>query len=233
MERLLEMLNGALEASSPVAIAVAFAAGFLVSFTPCVYPVIPVVLAFVGAQAKGSRKRAFLLSLLYVLGMAVVYSALGAAASLTGRVFGRFQSAPFVSLVTGLIITAVGLSLLGLFRLPVPGFGSSGHKQRGGYLGALIMGLVSGFVVAPCSAAVLIALLGFVAKGQNVAYGVLLLFSFALGIGVLLVAVGTFAGVLASLPKPGRWMERVERGFGAVAVLLGLYFIAKAVWSWI
>ncbi len=237
MEGLQKALEGALQSGSPVALVVAFAAGFLISFTPCVFPVIPIIMAYVGGQAKGSRRKSFMLSVLYVLGMAVTYSALGAVASLTKMWFGQLQSHPAVPLAVGILILAVGLSLLGVYRLPVPrllsGGGRAGHARRGGMLGAFMMGLVSGFVVAPCSAAVLFALLAFVAEQGNVVYGMLLLFSFALGMGVLLVAIGTFTGLMASLPKPGRWMERVERGFGVLTVLLGLFFIGKAVNLWL
>ena len=235
MEGLQKVLEGALESGSPAALAVAFAAGFLISFTPCVFPVIPIIVAYVGGQAGGSRRKSFMLSLLYVLGMAVTYSALGAVASLTTMWFGQLQRHPAIPLAVGVLILAVGLSLLGVYRLPVPWLlsGRGGRGGRGGMPGAFIMGLVSGFVVAPCSAAVLIVLLAFVAEQGNVVYGVLLLFFFALGMGVLLVAIGTFTGLMASLPKPGRWMERVERGFGVLTVLLGLVFIGKAVSLWL
>jgi thiol:disulfide interchange protein DsbD len=210
-----------------LAVAAAFAGGVLTSFTPCVYPVIPIIVAYIGSTRERSKLRAFLLSLFYVIGMAVTYAALGAFAALTGKLFGRVQASPVAHIVVGNIILLIGLSLLGVFRLPLPSFlrGTGRGIGRKGFLPATLMGMISGFVTAPCSAAVLIVLLTFVASRQNVALGVATLFAFALGMGLLLIVVGTAAGVLAALPKSGVWLERIEKAFGWIFIILAEYFI--------
>jgi len=205
-----------------------FMGGVLTSFTPCVYPVIPIIVGYIGSSREKSRLRAFLLSLSYVIGMAITFSALGVFAALSGSAFGEVQSSPVAHIVVGNIIILLGLSLLGVFSLPVPGFLRKGQtKARRGLLGAAGMGFVSGFVTAPCTAAVLGAILSYVWFTRDVLLGAIALFSFALGLGTLLILVGTFTGFLAALPRSGRWMERIEKAFGWVMLALGEYFIIK------
>jgi thiol:disulfide interchange protein DsbD len=99
--------------------------------------------------------------------------------------------------------------------------------QGGGFFGIYILGLVAGLVTGPCTAAVLAAILAFVATRQNVIYGAALLFTFSLGMSVLLILIGTFAGVLVALPKPGPWMEKVKKGIGWALILFGEYFLVQ------
>jgi cytochrome c-type biogenesis protein len=220
-----DKLGPALEGSPLIALGVAFVGGVLVSLTPCVYPVIPIIVGFVGGVREKSRFRAFLLSLLYVVGMALTFAALGAIVALAGR--GIWRPSAVLYIVVGNVIIVFALSLLGVFTIPLPGFLGGGASPRKGLLGALVMGAASGLVTVPCTTAVLTGVLAVAAQRQSVVFGFLLLLCFALGLGVLLVLIGTFSGILAALPKPGRWMEVVEKAFGVGMIALGEYFLIK------
>ncbi len=212
----------------PLAFAAAYAAGILVSFTPCVYPVIPITVAYIGGRSVGSRGRAFWLSLCYVLGMAAVYAGLGLFASLTGRLFGAISSHPFTLIIIANICILFGLSMFDVIRLPTVGVQQGNSKKPAGFLGAFLIGMGSGLVVGPCTTPVLGAILVYVAKQGSALYGSALLFVFALGIGTLFLLIGTFAGIAANLPKSGAWLERVKQVFGGVLILAGEYFLIEA-----
>jgi thiol:disulfide interchange protein DsbD len=227
-----ETLQGQLEAGSAAAIAVVFAAGVLTSFTPCVYPMIPVTVTFIGGSAAGKRSRAIYLSLVYVLGMALVYSTLGVVTATLGKTFGRFTHNPWIYGAVGALIVMFGVFMLDVLTLPVPRFFSgvqTAGVRRGGYGGALLIGLAAGFVAAPCTAPVLGLLLVYVARTRDVLWGGTLLFVFALGLGMLLLLVGIFSGLLANLPRAGVWMKWVKNTFGIGMLLVGGWFLYRAV----
>ncbi len=230
MEQLTANLETYLRTSVVLAFGAVYVGGVLVSFTPCVYPVIPLTVAYVGGRSGGSRSKGFFLSLVYVLGMAVTYTAIGGFAALTGRLFGQIQSNPWVHVVVANIVILLGLSMLDVFEIPVPPFLSRlSSKTRGeGYGGSFFVGLTSGFILGPCSAPVLCVILGYVAAQQSIVYGMSLLFVFSLGMGTLLILLGTFAGLLASLPRAGTWMVRVKHLFGWLMLLIGEYLLVTA-----
>lgn len=228
MGELQNHIDAFLAAGSALAYAAAFGGGALVSFTPCVYPLVPVTAGYVGGSSRGSRSRAFFLSISYVFGMAVVYAALGAVAALSGNVFGAFAASPAPNAVVGAICILMGLSLFDLFRLPVPAFPAGGGARRGGAAGAFAFGAASGLVVGPCTAPALGSLLAYVASRQNVLFGTSLLFVFALGMGLLPLLAGTFAGFLAALPRSGPWLSGVKKAFGVVLIAAGGYFLLAA-----
>ena len=168
---------------------------------------------------------------LYALPFALVYvAALGTIAAVTGKVFGQAAASPVTNIVVGNICILMALSMLDVFHVPVPAFlqGVPGGRRRSGVLGAFAVGLASGLVVGPCTAPVLGALLVYVGAKQNVLFGTSLLFVFALGIGSLLLVIGTFTGLLANLPKSGRWTEGLKKGFGFLLILVGEYFLLEA-----
>ncbi len=227
MESLFSNIEQIIQANPLLAVAVVFLAGVVVSFTPCVYPVIPLTLGYIGAKGAGSRWKGLFLSLTYVLGMAVVYAALGAFAALTGRLFGQIGSSPVSYFIVGNVCLLLGLSMLGVFHFPQISFHRKNRSVGGEYWGAFIVGLFSGLIVGPCTAPVLAALLVYVGTKQNIVYGVSLLFVFGYGVGFLLILLGTFEGLLESVPKSGAWLERVKKGFGWVLVLLAQYYFIK------
>jgi len=209
----------------------AFIGGIAVSFTPCVYPLIPIIIGVIGSNKEKSRLRNFVLSLSYVLGTALTFSVLGVVAALTGRIFGQLQSSATAHIVVGNIIILFGLSLLDIITLPsflLHRLGLGRVVKGKGPFPAFLMGLLSGFVAAPCTAAVLGGLLTYVATTQNIVFGFTLLFAFALGLGTILVVIGTFTGIVTSLPKLDKWMRLIQKllAFGMIA--LGAYFIFRA-----
>jgi thiol:disulfide interchange protein DsbD len=227
-----QTLDGQLESGSMAAVFVVFAAGVLTSFTPCVYPMIPVTVTYIGGASAGSRRRAVTLSLVYVSGLALIYSALGVVTALLGRTFGDFTRNPWIYGAVGLLIILFGVAMLDLVNIPIPGFAGKVQTKgarRGGHLGALMMGLAAGFVAAPCTAPVLGLLLVYVARTRNVVWGGSLLLVFALGLGTLLLLLGIFSGLLSNLPRAGAWMDRIKKGFGLAMLVVGLYFLYQSV----
>lgn len=209
--------------------------GVLISFTPCTYPVVPITAAFIGARGS-SKGRAFFLSLIYVLGMAVTYTILGAAAALSGKLFGQIQSNPWTHFIIGNICILMGLSMFDLFALSIrtPGFitRAQSKKRTSGIAGVFGVGAASGLVMGPCTAPVLAVILSYAATRQNVAFASSLMFVFAYGMGTLLILVGTFSGLLAGIPKSGAWMVRISRLFGLIMVGAGEYFLINAGILW-
>lgn len=219
-----------LQGAPLLALAAAFVAGLLTSFTPCVYPLIPVTVSVIGAGSVGSRKRALYLSVLYVLGLAAVYAGLGAFAALSGQLFGQISTSKWTFLAVGNIFLIFGLCMLDVFSLQIAPLQKLAAPRRGssGALGVFFMGGVSALIAGPCTTPVLGSLLGFVALRQNVAFGIAMLFVFSLGLGALLILVGTFAGLVSALPKSGTWMLAVKKIFGVIMIVVGEVFILKA-----
>lgn len=213
----------------PVAILLVFMAGVVTSLTPCVYPVIPLAVTYLGARGATSRVRAFSLAAAYVAGMVICYTALGAAAALTGTTFGTATQKWWIYAGVATLILFFGLSMLGVFNLQLPSWvmALASSRKGPGYRGAFLMGTTSGLVTAPCTAPVLGALLPIIAR-QSVMLGSFLLAVFGLGMGMLFLVVGTYSGVLASLPRSGKWMNWVKLGLGTAILLVAGYFYYQA-----
>jgi len=215
----------------------AYVGGVLTSFTPCIYPVIPITIAYIGARGSASKLGGLAVSLVYVLGMAVTYTALGGLAAFTGRLFGQLQSNPWMYFLVANICVLMGLSMLGLFTITVPvpraiaNFRMTGQDK--GFGGSFLVGIVSGLVVSPCTTPVLAVLLSLIAAKQQIMFGMSLMFVFALGLGTLLIIIGTFAQALAGIPRSGVWMTRINRIFGVILIGMGEYFLIKAGMFWI
>jgi len=210
---------------SPLDYLFAFGGGILVSFTPCVYPFIPVILGFIGIKGSTSRFRGFILSMCYSLGVAFTYSILGMVSVLSGRLFGEISSNPFFYFLAGNICIFFGLYMLEVFNLSLPGI-SLGQKAGAKDLFSIfILGASSGLVIGSCTTPALGAILVYVAGRQNLFYGMGLLFSFALGMCAVLILVGTFGGLLISLPKSGRWSTYIKKICGLILILAGEYFL--------
>ena len=220
-----------LEQSVLFAYAVAYLAGVVVSFTPCVYPVIPLTVAVIGGQAAASGTRGFVLSLFFVLGLALTYTVLGMFAALTGKLFGTIQSSPLTLGLLGGLFIFMGLAMLEVFHVSLERYVPRGLTagNRRGLFGSFVIGMTSGLIMGPCTAPVLAVILGVVASRQSVLFGGSLLFVFSLGLGTLVVLVGTFTGVLASLPKSGAWMVTVKKVSGIVMLAAGAYFLYSAI----
>ena len=211
--------------------AAVFIGGVAASFTPCVFPLIPIIVGVIGSSKESSKLRNFLLSLSYCAGMALTFSILGMLAALTGKLFGQLQSSPLAHIIVGNIIIFFGLALVDVVPLPTFLLSKAGVgkiRKGGGGLGAFLMGFASGFVAAPCTAAVLAALLTYVATTQNVIIGGTLLFTFAVGLSTLLILIGTFTGILAAIPKSEKVMVIMQKVLAFAMILLGEFFIFRA-----
>lgn len=199
------------------------------SFSPCVYPLIPVTLAFIGVKSGPQHLRGLFLSLVYVLGLAVTYSILGLVASLTGKLFGQLSRHPVSFLIIGNACLIAGLSFFDVFNINFMGLRLQNKvKTNTGYLSAFLLGLTSGLAVSPCVAPALGAILVIVASKQNIVYGASLLFTFAYGMGFSLILIGTFGGLFLNLTKSGIWLARIKKTCGFLLVAMGEYFILKA-----
>ncbi|MFO7570434.1 MAG: cytochrome c biogenesis protein CcdA [Smithellaceae bacterium] len=228
MENLINNLSVYLQGSMLLAFLAAYLGGVVISFTPCTYPLIPVTIGFIGAQGAGSKLRGFLLSLFYVTGLAVTYAALGAVAALSGRLFGQMQTTPWIYILMANLCLVMGLAMLGVFRISIPipqriAKYSGGGKK--GFVSSFLLGVASGFVIGPCTAPVLAVLLGYVALQNHLITGIALLFVFAFGMGTLLILLGTFAGLLSSLPRSGAWMNIITKVFGVILIGAAQYFL--------
>jgi len=200
-----------------------FLAGIAASFTPCVYPMIPITMAIIGAKG-GGRIKGLLLSLVLVLGMAVTYTVLGVAAARSGATFGAFAQKPAFLIPVSILFAVFSLSLFGAFEMNLPqGLQSrlQGGGPRKGYAGAFLMGLVLGPLAAPCVGPIIGSVLVGIAQRGNMLLGGLQLFVFALGMGVLFLIVGTFS---AALPRSGDWLTRLKH-------FMGLIVLGFAVWN--
>jgi thiol:disulfide interchange protein DsbD len=239
MEQLVGNLQSYLTGNSLLAYPAAFVAGLLISFTPCVYPVIPIQLGFIGAQTANNNategksrlnSRGFTLSIFFVLGMSVVYAALGAFASLTGTLFGSWAASPWTYIIVANIILLLALSMFDVFTIQMPQFLSRWNPGKGGkgYLSALLIGASSGLIVGPCTAPALGATLAYVGSQGNVVFGTTVLFAFSLGMGVLMIVLGTFTGALSLLPRSGGWMVKVKTAFGIVMLVIAQSLFVQA-----
>jgi len=204
----------------------AFMGGILISFTPCIYPLIPVTAGFIGTETAGSKLKGFFLSLVYVSGIAVTYSILGLIATLTGTIFGKISSHPVTYLFVGAVIILFGFSMLGLFHIHLPWNKAkvSGHKKHD-YFSTFFLGLSSGLVISPCLTPALSSILLYLSTKKNLFFGATLLLSFAYGMGFILILIGAFEGLLLNLPKSGNWMIWIKRIGAVILIAMGAYFI--------
>lgn len=203
----------------------AFLGGIAISLTPCVYPLIPITAGYIGAASSGSKVKGFILSLVYVLGVAVTYSLLGLAASLTGKIFGAISINPLTHIAVGVLVVLFGLSMFDIIRIPLPNFIKTPQFKKKNYFSVFLLGLSSGLMVSPCVTPALGIILFYLAEKKNIFYGMTLLFSFAYGMGLLLILVGTFSAVLLSLPKSGKWMVYIKKVCAMIILAVGIYFV--------
>lgn len=225
-----EALQAALHGGSVLAFALVFLGGVLTSLTPCVYPLIPITLSIFGARGEHvGRGRALALATVYVGGIATMYTALGVGVALTGHGFGAHMGSPWVMVPIALLFVVMAASMFGAFELNLPQSWQMRLSQVGGagWSGAFVMGLVGGIIAAPCTGPVLAALLAYVATTKSAVYGGALLFTYALGMGVLFFVLAASA---VALPKSGPWMEAVKSVFGVVMLLAAGYFL-RNVWA--
>ncbi|MCB1201794.1 MAG: thioredoxin family protein [Leptospiraceae bacterium] len=209
---------------SLAAISFAFAQGLISSLSACVYPLIPITTALFTTGHVKRWWHGFLLSGVYVIGMAVTYVSLGLVAALGGSVFGAWLAQPAAVIVFSLIFVYMGLAFAGILPLPLPNMANHLHTERKrGLLYPLVMGIFSGFIAAPCTAplfgTLLIDIAQRAAKQESILPGIILATSFSLGMGLPFLAIGGFA---MKLPKPGKWLQAIKY-IGATVLLAAAF----------
>ncbi len=208
-----------------------FLMGLALNLTPCVYPMLSVTVSVFGAQTDKNPLRVFLKAVVYVLGMATMYSVLGVVAALSGGLFGGLMQNPWVLGGIGFLLLGLALSMFGLYEIQVPYWLTSklGGGQGTGIIGIYLSGLVVGVFAAPCIGPPIIALLALVAAKGNALFGFWTFFTLSMGLGFPFLILGTFSGLLAKIPKSGAWMVWVQRVFGVVLTGVGLFYLGLAV----
>lgn len=208
-----------------------FGAGLLLAFTPCVFPMIPILSGIiVGRNAHVSRGKAFTLSLAYTLGMCLTYTLAGVAAGLSGQLLSSALQTPAALISGALIFVVLSLSMFGFYELKLPSalenyFFNWSNRFKGGHLlSDFLMGAMSALIISPCVAAPLAGALLYISQTHDVTLGAVALFSLSLGMGVPLLLIGASAGTL--LPKAGEWMNTVRRLFGVLMLGVAIWIIS-------
>jgi len=222
-----------------------FVLGLLLSFTPCVLPMLPILSSIIvgqsGHQRNGgdqglTRTRGFVLALAYALGMAIVYTALGVAAGLAGEGLAAALQQPWVLALFAALLVTLALSMFGFYELQLPSAWQtrlaqiSGRSSGGTLAGVFTMGAISALIVGPCVAAPLAGALLYISQTRDVVIGGSALFAMAAGMSVPLLLVGVSAGSL--LPRAGRWMESIKRLFGVLLIAVALWIVSPVIPAW-
>lgn len=209
----------------PVTLLAIFILGLALNLTPCVYPLIPITIGYFSQQSGSSQGRRVALSTLYVLGIAITYSALGVFSALSGKLFGAWLQHPGMLVFFALLMLVMASSMFGAFELTVPQFVSKRSGGQSGLAGALTMGLVIGIVAAPCVGPFVISLIALVSSLQSPFLGFLMFFVLALGLGLPYLFLGIFSSSASALPRSGMWMVQVKKAMGFILIAMAFYFL--------
>ena len=215
-------------------VALFFAGGLLLAFTPCVFPMVPILSGIIAGQSDSSARRGFILSCAYVLGVAVPYTLAGLLVAVFGAGLNLqfLLQQPAAILISVVIFVLLALSMFGLYGLQLPErlrnrLNNAGPSGRGGLGGAVLMGVISALVVSPCVTPILAGALLYVAGTGDAVTGAASLFALALGMGVPLIIFGTGGGHF--LPRAGQWMEDIKRFFGVVMLGVAIWLLDRIV----
>ncbi|MBR6953191.1 MAG: protein-disulfide reductase DsbD [Campylobacter sp.] len=198
-----------------------FGYGVLLSLTPCVFPLIPILSSIIVAKTaqKNDTKKSFFISFVYVFAMALAYALIGASVGFFGANLADYLQIPAVILAFCAIFVILALSMFGFFEIKIPQILKNKTNANGGIIDVFIMGFLSVLIVSPCASAVLAGALLYIATSGNVALGASALFALGLGSGVLLLAIG----LGLSLPRPGEWMNFVSKIFGFLLLFMAIW----------
>jgi thioredoxin:protein disulfide reductase len=209
----------------PLTLLAIFVLGLALNLTPCVYPLIPITIGYFGQQSGSRTGRRAALSSLYVLGIAITYSALGVFSALSGKLFGAWLQHPAVLIFFALLMVTMATSMFGAFELQAPQLITKRSGGQAGMAGALTMGLVIGIVAAPCVGPFVISLIALVSSLQSPFLGFLMFFVLALGLGLPYLFLGIFASAATSIPRSGEWMLQVKKAMGFILIAMAFYFL--------
>jgi thiol:disulfide interchange protein DsbD len=211
--------------------------GLLLALTPCTFPMIPIISGIIISQGEGlSTKKAFMLSLVYVLAMAVAYTIAGVLAGLFGSNLQAALQAPWAIYSFSAIFVALALSMFGFYELKLPDsfvakISSNHHTNRSGFAGVAIMGFLSALIVGPCVAAPLAGALVYIGQTGDALLGGAALFAMSIGMGLPLILVGVSAGKF--MPRPGGWMTIVNAVFGVMMLVVAVWMLERVLDSYI
>lgn len=215
--------------SSPLAgLGISYLAGVMVSLSPCSYPMIAITLGIIGAASASTRLRGLSLSLAFVMGIALVYTALGIVSSLLGIMISCFFINPFSYLALGCVFLLGAAFYSGLIKLKFTVI-RSGYSGGKGLAAVFFLGMLSSLAIIPCNFPVLGAILAAISSRQSLFYGAVCLFLFSLGYGTLFIILGTFSSLIRRLPKRGFWLIIVKSLLVSIFILIGVYFLVKFV----
>ena len=207
-----------------------FLGGLALNLTPCVYPMIPVTLAFFSGQASGAWGRAAMLAGCYVLGISLNYAFLGMVAAQTGVLFGSWLQSPIVLIWIALAVVSLALSMFGLYEIRLPrAIANRLGSASTGRWGAFVMGVLVSFVAAPCIGPFLVGLLLLISQLHSPAIGFLLFFVLGIGMGLPSLFLAVAAGRIGQLPKAGEWLVWSKKALGVVLLGLALFFLRPLV----
>jgi thiol:disulfide interchange protein DsbD len=199
--------------------------GLALNLTPCVYPLIGVTIAYFGNQGGGPR-RVLTLAILFVLGIAIMFSSVGVAVALSGGLFGAAMQNPYVLSAVAAMMLALAASSFGFFVIQPPQFMAQwAGAARPGYAGSFLMGLGMGVVAAPCIGPIVLGLLLMVERSGSALFGFALFFTLAIGLGLPYIGLALAAGSIRKLPRSGEWLAWIEQLFGFILVGLAIYFL--------
>lgn len=209
-----------------------FILGFLMSLTPCIYPMIPITIGVLQSSAQASLRQNFIMASAYTIGIATTFSILGLFAALGGAQFGGILASPFFVLFMVLFLGYFALSMFGLYEIYIPQFFQSSHAGAptgGSPLSAFTFGAVSGTVASPCLSPGLVLVLSIAAATGSIIFGFVYLFAFGLGLGMPLLLIGTFSTSFSGIPQAGGWMIEVKKIFGALLLAMCFYYVSPLV----
>jgi len=204
--------------------------GLGLNLTPCVYPMLSITVSLFGKQGGGREHQAVWKAIVYVLGMAAMYSALGVTAALTGGFFGSFLQNTYILLAISVVLVALALSMFGFYQINAPSWilQRIGVPKHVGLIGIFFSGLMVGVIAAPCVGPPVIALLAVVGSSGDPFYGFLVFFVLSIGLGTPYLILGTFSELLRKIPKSGVWLLWMERFFGVVLLTMASYYFLIA-----
>lgn len=227
-----------------------FLSGVLISFTPCIYPMIPITIGIMQTQATRSLWHGLLTGFFYVLGLAAVYATLGFISATTSVIFGQWIASPWFTLFIVLLFLYLAFSLFGFYEVTIPAFFRPGKQPAISeqpqavqanpaqaepasrpLLKSFLLGLFAGTVASPCLTPALAMLLTLVAEKGNPIIGFFAMFLFAFGMGFLLIFIGMFSASINVLPRAGEWMNEVKKFFGFVMLAVCVYMSRHVLWA--
>jgi cytochrome c-type biogenesis protein len=221
---LIDNIQAAIQAQHGLAFIAVFIGGLLSAASPCVLAAIPLIIGYVGGYSEGNKKKAALYSLVFILGLSITFTLLGAAASVMGRILGF--AGRWLYLGLAVIAVSMGMQLMGIISVPLPFQKTRAVKTRGLY-GAFLLGMLTGTVSSPCATPVLAVVLAYVSTRGDILYGGSLLFVYALGHCALIFAAGLSVGITESIVS-----SRGAKNFslfakklsGTILVIVGIYY---------